>query len=202
MAVRVSGEGELCANVDRIHRRPRNPRLPRQSDRRGRRHPHRRHVCHRRRPLGASTGENEAIELRDGDKKRFSGKGVLQAVEHANFEIAEAVVGLDALNQRSIDRVMIELDGTPNKARLGANAILGVSMAVARAAASASGLSFYRYLGGPNARTLPVPMMNILNGGKHALGSSVDMQEFMVMPIGAVNFSEGLRWGVEVQVRV
>ena len=149
-------------------------------------------------PSGASTGAYEAVELRDGDKKRYSGKGVLKAVEHVNFEIAEAVVGLDALGQRAIDRTMIEVDGTENKGRLGANAILGVSLAVARAAAAASGLPLYRYLGGPNARTLPVPMMTILNGGKHALGSSVDMQEFMVMPIGAESFHEGLRWGAEV----
>lgn len=149
-------------------------------------------------PSGASTGAHEAIELRDGDKQRYGGKGVTKAVEHVNDDIAEAIVGLDALDQRAIDRVMIEIDGTPNKGRLGANAILGASLAVARAAASASGLPLYRYLGGPNARTLPVPMMNILNGGKHALGSSVDMQEFMVMPIGAPSFVEALRWGAEV----
>src|SRR4051794_21951871 len=148
-------------------------------------------------PSGASTGAYEAVELRDGDKTRYGGKGVLKAVENVNDEIAEAVVGLDAVDQRAIDRTMIDLDGTPNKGRLGANAILGVSLAVGRAAASASGLPLYKYLGGPNARVLPVPMMNILNGGKHALGSSVDMQEFMVMPIGAPSFSEGLRWGVE-----
>jgi enolase len=149
-------------------------------------------------PSGASTGAHEAVELRDGDKKRYGGKGVQSAVGHVNDEIAETVVGLDALDQRGIDRVMIELDDTPNKGRLGANAILGVSLAVARAAANAVGLPLYQYLGGPNAHTLPVPMMNILNGGKHALGSSVDMQEFMVMPVGAGTFREGLRWGTEV----
>ena len=149
-------------------------------------------------PSGASTGAYEAVELRDGDKKRYGGKGVLTAVENANNEIAEVVVGLDGLDQRSVDAVMIDVDGTANKGRLGANAILGVSLAVARAAASHSGLTLYKYLGGPNAHTLPVPMMNILNGGKHALGSSVDMQEFMVMPIGAPSFAEGLRWGAEV----
>ncbi|MGI8475297.1 MAG: phosphopyruvate hydratase, partial [Thermomicrobiales bacterium] len=149
-------------------------------------------------PSGASTGAHEAVELRDGDKKRYGGKGVLGAVGHVNEELAEVVVGLDALDQRLVDRAMIEADGTPNKGRLGANAILGVSLAVARAAADATGLPLYRYLGGPNARTLPTPMMNILNGGKHALGCSVDMQEFMVMPIGAATFREGLRWGAEV----
>ena len=149
-------------------------------------------------PSGASTGAYEAVELRDGDKKRYGGKGVLTAVENANNEIAEVVVGLDGLDQRSVAAVMIDVDGTANKGRLGANAILGVSLAVARAAASHSGLPLYKYLGGPNAHTLPVPMMNILNGGKHALGSSVDMQEFMVMPIGAPSFAEGLRWGAEV----
>jgi enolase len=149
-------------------------------------------------PSGASTGAHEAIELRDGDKKRFDGKGVLGAVGHVDQEIAEIVVGMDALDQRAIDRAMCELDGTPDKGRLGANAILGVSLAVARAAANAVGLPLYRYLGGPNARTLPVPMMNILNGGKHALGSSVDMQEFMIAPVGASSFKEGLRWGAEV----
>ena len=149
-------------------------------------------------PSGASTGAHEAVELRDGDKKRYGGKGVLEAVRNVNEELAEAVVGLDALDQVGVDRVMRELDGTPNKGRLGANAILGVSLATARAAAQASGLPLYRYLGGPNARTLPVPMMNILNGGKHAEGSSVDMQEFMVMPVGAASFREGLRMGTEV----
>ena len=149
-------------------------------------------------PSGASTGAHEAIELRDGNKSRYGGKGVLRAVEAANDVIAEAVVGLDALDQVSVDRTMIEVDGTPNKGALGANAILGVSLAVARAAADAVGLPLYRYLGGANARVLPVPMMNILNGGKHAHGSSVDMQEFMVMPVGADSFSEGLRWGTEI----
>ena len=149
-------------------------------------------------PSGASTGAHEAVELRDGDKQRYAGKGVQTAVGNVNGELAEAVVGLDALGQVGIDRVMQELDGTPNKGRLGANALLGVSLAVARAAAEAVGLPLYRYLGGPNARTLPVPMMNILNGGKHAEGSSVDMQEFMVMPVGATSFREGLRWGAEI----
>lgn len=149
-------------------------------------------------PSGASTGAHEAVELRDGDKARYAGKGVLTAVTNVNEEIAETIVGLDALDQVDIDRIMCELDGTPNKGRLGANAILGVSLAVARAAAEAVGLPLYRYLGGPPARTLPVPMMNILNGGKHAEGSSVDMQEFMVMPVGASDFHEGLRWGTEV----
>ncbi|MDP9472760.1 MAG: phosphopyruvate hydratase [Chloroflexota bacterium] len=149
-------------------------------------------------PSGASTGAHEAVELRDGDKGRYGGKGVLTAVGNVNGELAEAVVGLDALDQVGIDRLMRELDGTPNKGRLGANALLGVSLAVARAAAEAVGLPLYRYLGGPSARTLPVPMMNILNGGKHAEGSSVDMQEFMVMPVGAGSFREGLRWGAEI----
>ena len=149
-------------------------------------------------PSGASTGAHEAVELRDGDKGRYGGKGVLTAVANVNGELAETVVGLDALDQVGVDRTMRELDGTPNKGRLGANAILGVSLATARAAAEAVGLPLFRYLGGPNARTLPVPMMNILNGGKHAAGSSVDMQEFMVMPVGAPSFREGLRWGAEV----
>ncbi len=149
-------------------------------------------------PSGASTGAHEAVELRDGDKGRYGGKGVLTAVGNVSGELAEGVVGLDALDQVGIDRLMRDLDGTPNKGRLGANALLGVSLAVARAAAEAVGLPLYRYLGGPNARTLPVPMMNILNGGKHAEGSSVDMQEFMVMPVGAGSFREGLRWGAEI----
>ncbi|MBA2520625.1 MAG: phosphopyruvate hydratase [Chloroflexia bacterium] len=149
-------------------------------------------------PSGASTGAHEAVELRDGDTQRYGGKGVLTAVRHVDEDLAEAVVGLDALDQITIDRTMIELDGTPNKGRLGANAILGVSLAAARAAALAVGLPLYRYLGGPFARHLPVPMMNILNGGKHAMGSSVDMQEFMVMPVGAPSFREGLRWGTEI----
>ncbi|MDQ3780684.1 MAG: phosphopyruvate hydratase [Chloroflexota bacterium] len=149
-------------------------------------------------PSGASTGAHEAVELRDGDKKRFAGKGVLNAVGHVNDDLAEVVVGHDALDQVGVDQLMRDLDGTPNKGRLGANALLGVSLAVARAAAGAVGLPLYRYLGGPDARTLPVPMMNILNGGKHAEGSSVDMQEFMVMPVGAPSYREGLRWGTEV----
>jgi enolase len=149
-------------------------------------------------PSGASTGAYEAVELRDGDKRRYGGKGVLTAVGNVNEEIAENVVGMHVLDQRDVDKLLIQIDGTPNKGRLGANAILGVSLAVARAAADHSGLPLYRYLGGPNAATLPVPMMNILNGGKHALGSSVDMQEFMVMPVGAPSFREGLRMGAEV----
>jgi enolase len=149
-------------------------------------------------PSGASTGAHEAVELRDNDPARYGGKGVQIAVRNVNEALAEVVVGLDAFDQVGIDRTMLELDGSENKGRLGANAILGVSLAVARAAAEAAGLPLYRYLGGPNARTLPVPMMNILNGGKHASGSNVDMQEFMVMPIGAPSFAEGLRWGAEV----
>jgi enolase len=149
-------------------------------------------------PSGASTGAHEAVELRDGDVSRYGGKGVRTAVKHVNEDLAEAVVGLDAFDQIGVDQTMRDLDGTENKGQLGANAILGVSLAVARAAADAAGLPLYRYLGGPNARTLPVPMMNILNGGKHASGSNVDMQEFMVMPVGAPSFAEGLRWGAEV----
>ncbi|MGC4108790.1 MAG: phosphopyruvate hydratase [Thermomicrobiales bacterium] len=149
-------------------------------------------------PSGASTGAHEAVELRDGDKSRFGGKGVQKAVGHVNEELAEIVIGMDALDQIGIDTLMREADGTENKGKFGANAILGVSLAVARAAAEEVGLPLYRYLGGPSARVLPVPMMNILNGGKHAEGSSVDMQEFMVMPVGAPTFSEGLRWGDEV----
>ncbi|MCC6704175.1 MAG: phosphopyruvate hydratase [Thermomicrobiales bacterium] len=149
-------------------------------------------------PSGASTGAYEAVELRDGDKKRYGGKGTLTAVTNVNGEIADEVIGLDALDQRAVDATMIELDGTANKGRLGANAILGVSLAAARAAAEAVGLPLYRYLGGPNAHLLPTPMMNILNGGKHAEGSSVDMQEFMVMPVNAGSFAEGLRMGTEV----
>jgi enolase len=148
-------------------------------------------------PSGASTGAHEAVELRDGDKGRYGGKGVLQAVENVNEVLANELVGIDALEQVAIDMLMIELDGTENKGRLGANAILGVSLAVARAAAHALDLPLYRYLGGVGARTLPVPMLNILNGGKHAAGST-DFQEFMVMPVGAESFGEGLRWGVEV----
>jgi len=147
-------------------------------------------------PSGASTGENEAVELRDGDKKRYGGKGVLTAVEHVKTVIAPRLRGMDATHQREIDLTMKELDGTSNKGRLGANAILGVSMAVARAAAAASNLPLYAYLGGPGAARLPVPMMNILNGGKHA-DNSVDFQEFMVMPVGAPSFAEALRAGAE-----
>jgi len=148
-------------------------------------------------PSGASTGAHEAMELRDGDKGRYGGKGVLQAVDYVNETLAEELVGFDALDQVAIDEYMIELDGTENKERLGANAILGVSLAVAKAAAEGVGLPLYRYLGGVSARTLPVPMLNILNGGKHAAGST-DFQEFMVMPVGAESFAEGLRWGAEI----
>jgi enolase len=146
-------------------------------------------------PSGASTGEHEAVELRDGGK-RFLGKGVLQAVANVNSEIREAVVGLDGLDQRSLDNKLIALDGTENKSRLGANAILGVSLAVARAASSARNLPLYKSIGGDDANTLPVPMMNVLNGGVHA-DNNIDLQEFMIMPIGASRFSEGLQWGVE-----
>lgn len=160
-------------------------------------------------PSGASTGEHEAVELRDGDlqanvvkggqraKQRYSGKGVLKAVENVNDKIADEVIGFDATDQVGIDRLMIELDGTPNKSKLGANAILGVSMAVAKAAANALGVPLYRYLGGTNAKVLPVPMMNIINGGKHA-DNNVDFQEFMVVPVKAENFAEALRMGTEV----
>ncbi|CUS05516.2 enolase [Candidatus Promineifilum breve] len=148
-------------------------------------------------PSGASTGVHEAWEKRDGDKKRYGGKGVLQAVDAVNDEVAEALVGWPATDQAGIDLAMIELDGTENKSRLGANGILGVSLAVARAAAASQDLPLYRYLGGVGGRTLPVPMMNIMNGGKHAAGAT-DMQEFMVMPVGASTYSEGLRWGVEI----
>ncbi len=147
-------------------------------------------------PSGASTGENEAVELRDGDKKRYGGKGVLKAVKNVNEIIAPKLVGRDPARQAEIDYLMIEMDGTHNKSKLGANAILGVSMAVARAAAKQAGLSLYAYLGGPGAVRLPVPMMNILNGGKHA-DNSVDFQEFMVMPVGAPSFTEALRYGAE-----
>ena len=147
-------------------------------------------------PSGASTGENEAVELRDGDKKRYGGKGVLKAVKNVNAIIGPGIADMDLFRQAEIDRLMIDLDGTPNKAKLGANAILGVSMAVAKAAAAAAGLPLYAYLGGPGALRLPVPMMNILNGGKHA-DNSVDFQEFMVMPIGAPTFAEALRYGAE-----
>src|SRR5271169_4362662 len=152
-------------------------------------------------PSGASTGEHEALELRDGDKSKYIGKGVLKAVANANGEIAKAVTGFDATDQRGLDHKMIALDGTPTKARLGANAILAVSMAAARAAAAATKQPLYKYLakysGDPSATLLPVPMMNILNGGAHA-DNSVDVQEFMVMPLGAPSFREALRWGVEV----
>jgi len=143
-------------------------------------------------PSGASTGIFEAVELRDGDKKRYMGKGVLKAVENVNEVIAPEIIGMNALNQVEIDKLMIELDGTENKSKLGANAILGVSLAVAKAAANALGLPLYQYIGGVNAKCLPVPMMNILNGGKHA-DNSVDLQEFMIMPVGAKSFSEALR---------
>ena len=149
-------------------------------------------------PSGASTGIHEALELRDRDKTRFSGKGVLQAVQHVNEEIAEAIYGLDALDQNLVDQTMLETDGTKNKSKLGANAILGVSLAVARAAADAVGLPLYRYLGGVGARVLPVPMFNILNGGVHANWQGTDLQEFMIAPVGVPNFREALRWGSEV----
>ncbi|HEY8701745.1 MAG TPA: phosphopyruvate hydratase [Arthrobacter sp.] len=148
-------------------------------------------------PSGASTGEHEAVELRDGDKGRYLGKGVQKAVDAVIDQIAPALTGFDATDQRSIDQAMIDLDGTANKSKLGANAILGVSLAVANAAAASADLPLYKYLGGPNAHVLPVPLMNILNGGSHA-DSDVDIQEFMVVPLGAETFSEGLRWGVEV----
>ncbi|MCU9593199.1 phosphopyruvate hydratase [Caldibacillus thermolactis] len=148
-------------------------------------------------PSGASTGEYEAVELRDGDKSRFLGKGVLKAVENVNEVIAPEIIGFNVLDQVGIDKAMIELDGTPNKGKLGANAILGVSIAVARAAADLLGVELYQYLGGFNAKQLPVPMMNILNGGAHA-DSTVDIQEFMVMPVGAENFREALRMGAEI----
>jgi enolase len=148
-------------------------------------------------PSGASTGSREAIELRDGDAQRYGGKGVLKAVENINTEICEAIIGLDAEEQTFIDRTLIDLDGTDNKGRLGANAILAVSLAVAKAAAEESGLPLYRYLGGAGPMTLPVPMMNIINGGAHA-NNSVDMQEFMIIPVGAPSFREAVRYGAEV----
>ncbi len=148
-------------------------------------------------PSGASTGEREAVELRDGDAERFGGKGVLNAVHNINGEINDALEGMDALDQIGVDRALLDLDGTENKARLGANAILAVSMATARAAAMEVGLPLYRYLGGPMSRTLPVPMMNILNGGAHAT-NTVDFQEYMIVPVGADSFAEGLRMGTEV----
>ncbi|WP_315336533.1 phosphopyruvate hydratase [Fusobacterium pseudoperiodonticum] len=148
-------------------------------------------------PSGASTGSHEAVELRDEDKSRYLGKGVLKAVNNVNTEIREALLGMDALNQVAIDKLMIELDGTPNKGRLGANAILGVSLAVAKAAAEALGQPLYKYLGGVNAKELPLPMMNILNGGAHA-DSAVDLQEFMIQPVGAKSFQEAMRMGAEI----
>ncbi len=147
-------------------------------------------------PSGASTGAFEAVELRDGDADRYLGKGVTRAVEHVDGEIADALLGLDATDQRDIDRLLLELDGTDNKGRLGANAILGVSLAVAKAAADELDLPLYRYVGGPNACVLPVPMMNVINGGEHA-DNNVDIQEFMLMPVGAASFGEALRWGTE-----
>jgi len=149
-------------------------------------------------PSGASTGVHEALELRDGDKARYGGKGTRKAVGHVNKEIANAVIGLDGLDQGGVDRAMLALDGTPNKSKLGANAILGVSLAVARAAAASVGLPLYRYLGGTAAKVLPVPMFNILNGGVHANWQGTDFQEFMIAPVGAPNFREALRWGSEV----
>jgi enolase len=148
-------------------------------------------------PSGASTGAHEAIELRDGDKQRYGGKGTLNAVKNVNEEIAEELIGLDALDQVGIDRILLDLAGTPNKGRLGANAILGTSLAVAKAAAASIDLPLYKYLGGVFGHQLPVPMLNILNGGKHA-ENSADFQEFMIMPVGAASFAEGLRWGAEI----
>lgn len=148
-------------------------------------------------PSGASTGENEAVELRDGDKSRYNGKGVLKAVENVNTTIADTIIGFDALDQVGVDKAMIELDGTPTKSKLGANAILGVSLATAKAAAAALEMPLYRYIGGVNAKILPVPMMNILNGGKHA-DNNVDPQEFMIVPVGAPSFAEAIRMGAEV----
>ena len=149
-------------------------------------------------PSGASTGVHEALELRDGDKKRYGGKGVKTAVGHVNKDIADALIGMDALDQGTVDRAMIKLDGTTHKEKLGANAILGVSMATARAAAEASNLPLFRYLGGAAANRLPVPMFNILNGGVHANWQGTDLQEFMIAPVGAPNFAEALRWGSEI----
>src|ERR1043165_4242861 len=148
-------------------------------------------------PSGASTGEHEAVELRDGDKKRYGGKGVLKAVQNVNDIIAPALQGFDALDQAEVDRALIDLDGTKNKSKLGANALLAVSMATARAAAVQLEIPLYRYLGGPNSRTLPVPMMNIVNGGAHA-DNNVDFQEFMILPVGAATFAEALRCGTEI----
>jgi enolase len=149
-------------------------------------------------PSGASTGIHEALELRDGDKQRYSGKGTMKAVENVNDAIADAFLGWDATEQKAIDQALIELDGTPNKGKLGANAILGTSLAVAKAAANALGLPLYRYIGGVYAHVLPVPMLNILNGGAHTGWQSTDAQEFMVMPLGAASFTEGLQWGAEI----
>lgn len=149
-------------------------------------------------PSGASTGVHEALELRDGDKGRFLGKGVTKAVDHVNEEIADALIGWDATDQKAIDMMLLELDGTPNKSKLGANAILGTSLAVAKAAAASLTLPLYRYIGGVYAHVLPVPMLNILNGGAHTAWQSTDAQEFMVMPLGAESFAEGLRWGAEI----
>lgn len=149
-------------------------------------------------PSGASTGIHEALELRDGDKTRFGGKGVLKAVEHINREISGHLIGWDALDQSGLDQQMLDLDGTPNKSRMGANSLLGVSLATARAAADAVGLPLYRYLGGVSARILPVPCFNILNGGAHANWQGTDLQEFMIAPVGAPNFREALRWGTEI----
>jgi len=149
-------------------------------------------------PSGASTGIHEALEMRDGDKKRYGGKGVLKAVDNVNDDIADELIGWDATEQKSIDQLLLELDGTPNKSKLGANAILGTSLAVAKAAAASVGLPLYRYLGGVYAHVLPVPMMNILNGGAHTAWQSTDAQEFMVMPLGAETFAEGVRWGSEI----
>ncbi len=149
-------------------------------------------------PSGASTGIHEALEMRDGDKSRYNGKGVLKAVENVNTAIADALVGWEATEQKAVDAALLELDGTPNKSKLGANAILGTSLAVAKAAANSLGLPLYRYIGGVYAHTLPVPMMNILNGGTHTGWQSTDAQEFMVMPLAAPSFTEGLRWGAEI----
>ena len=148
-------------------------------------------------PSGASTGIHEAVELRDGDKKKYLGKGTLKAIDNVNKKIAPLLLGYDVADQTGIDEIMIQIDGTPNKSKLGANAMLAVSMAVAKAAAEEAGLPLFRYIGGTNAKVLPMPMMNILNGGAHA-DNKIDFQEFMVLPVGAPNFSEGLRWGVEI----
>ncbi len=148
-------------------------------------------------PSGASTGSREALEMRDGDKKRYGGKGVTRAVEHVNTEIAQALKGMDALRQVQIDNTLIDLDGTDNKSRLGANAMLGASMACARASATFLGLPLYKYIGGINAKVLPAPMMNIINGGAHA-PNNLDIQEFMIMPLGAMTFRDSLRMGAEI----